>query len=183
MVCNRRGIDTLRKFDNKRAASPDVVYNNAIRYDTLRVTMVDGAVEIMTKREAINIASSLELDLILVTEKADPPVCKIASLNKYIYELKQREKEAKKKQRENKIETKEIRMGLNIEDHDLEVKANSARKFLDKKAIVMVTVTLRGRERGKQDMARQLLYKFAELTQTQLDNISNSGNRISAKLK
>jgi translation initiation factor IF-3 len=145
--------------------------------------MVDGQTAILSKKEALKIAESLELDLVLVTDKADPPVCKITSLNKYLYELKQREKEAKKKQRENKTEVKEIRMSLNIEDHDLEVKANNARKFLDKKATVLVTVTLKGRERGKQDMARQLLYKFAELTQTQLDNISNSGNRISAKLK
>jgi len=171
------------KYQNNKSQQPFVVSNERIKYDTLRVTMVDGQTSILSKKEALNIAESLELDLVLVTDKADPPVCKITSLNKYLYELKQRDKEAKKKQRESKIETKEIRMGLNIEDHDLEVKANSARKFLDKKAIVMVTVTLRGRERGKQDMARQLLYKFAELTQTQLDNISNSGNRISAKLK
>jgi len=171
------------KYQNNKSQQPFVVSNERIKYDTLRVTMVDGQTSILSKKEALNIAESLELDLVLVTDKADPPVCKITSLNKYLYELKQRDKEAKKKQRESKIETKEIRMGLNIEDHDLEVKANSARKFLDKKAIVLVTVTLRGRERGKQDMARQLLYKFAELTQTQLDNISNSGNRISAKLK
>jgi translation initiation factor IF-3 len=171
------------KYQNNKNQQPFVISNERIKYDNLRVTMVDGQTAILSKKEALNIAESLELDLVLVTDKADPPVCKITSLNKYLYELKQREKEAKKKQRENKTEVKEIRMSLNIEDHDLEVKANNARKFLDKKATVLVTVTLKGRERGKQDMARQLLYKFAELTQTQLDNISNSGNRISAKLK
>jgi translation initiation factor IF-3 len=171
------------KYQNNKNQQPFVISNERIKYDNLRVTMVDGQTAILSKKEALKIAESLELDLVLVTDKADPPVCKITSLNKYLYELKQREKEAKKKQRENKTEVKEIRMSLNIEDHDLEVKANNARKFLDKKATVLVTVTLKGRERGKQDMARQLLYKFAELTQTQLDNISNSGNRISAKLK
>ena len=64
---------------------------------------------------------------------------------------------AKKKQRESVVETKEIRMGLNIDTHDLETKAKAARKFLDKNNKLMVTVLLRGRERGRQDMARELL--------------------------
>lgn len=171
----------MKKFD--RGNQPSVIYNNAIKYDELRVTMVDGQTQIMSKQEAIDIAQSLELELILVTEKANPPVCKITSLNKFLYEKKQREKEAKKKQRDHKSETKEIRMGLNIDNHDLETKANHARKFLDKNNTVIVTVTLRGRERGKQDMARQLLAKFAEMSNSTLDTINNSGNRISAKIK
>ena len=181
MVCNRGGIYSLKKFD--RNNQPNVIYNNAIRYDELRVTMVDGETQIMSKKEAIDIAQSLELELILITDKAIPPVCKITSLNKFLYEKKQREKEAKKKQREHKAEMKEIRMGLNIDNHDLETKVNHARKFLDKNNTVIITITLKGRERGKQDMARQLLAKFAEMSNATLDTINNSGNRISAKLK
>jgi len=74
-------------------------------------------------------------------------------------------------------------MGLNIDNHDLETKVNHARKFLDKNNTVIITITLKGRERGKQDMARQLLAKFAEMSNATLDTINNSGNRISAKLK
>jgi translation initiation factor IF-3 len=170
--------------NNNRNQQPFVIANERIKHDTLRVTMVNGDTQILTKSEALDIAVRLELDLVLVTEKADPPVCKITSLNKYLYEQKQREKEAKKKQRESKIETKEIRMGLNIDNHDLETKVNNAKKFLSKGNIsVVITVTLRGRERGRQDMARQLLAKFAEMAHATLENVSNNGNRISAKIK
>jgi len=100
-----------------------------------------------------------------------------------MYDIKQKAKEAKKKQRISFTEQKEIRMGMNIDDHDLLVKVRNARKFLDKKNIVTITIQLKGRERGKQDMARQLLSKFAELSESTLENVSFSGNRISAKIK
>ena len=74
-------------------------------------------------------------------------------------------------------------MTLNIEQHDLETKTRNARKFLDKNDTVQITVTLKGRERGRQDVARQLLAKFAEMCNTTLETVQNSGNRISAKLK
>ena len=138
---------------------------------------------IMTKREALNIANQLELDLILITEKADPPVCQITSLNKFLYKAKQREKDQKKKQRESKVNIKEIRMGLNIDENDLNTKVNNARKFLDKNATVIVTITLKGRERGKQQMAHQLLAKFAELAEARMESNNSQGNRISCKLK
>ena len=74
-------------------------------------------------------------------------------------------------------------MTLNIEQHDLETKTPNARKFLDKNDSVQITVTLKGRERGRsKDVARQLLAKFAEMCDTTLESVQNSGNRISAKL-
>ena len=72
----------------------------------------------------------MELDLVLIAEKAQPPVCRIISLNKHLYELKQKEKMAKKKQRESIVEVKEIRMGVNIDTHDLETKANMVLEVL-----------------------------------------------------
>ena len=74
-------------------------------------------------------------------------------------------------------------MTLNIEQHDLETKTRNARKFLEKNSTVQVTVTLKGRERGRQDAARQLLAKFAEMCGTTLETVHNSGGRISGKLK
>ena len=173
----------MRHNKYKRESQPKVMANERISYNNLRVTMVDGTSSIMTKREALNIANQLELDLILVTEKADPPVCQITSLNKFLYKAKQREKDQKKKQRESKVNIKEIRMGLNIDDNDLNTKVNNARKFLDKNATVIVTITLKGRERGKQQMAHQLLAKFAELAEARMESNNSQGNRISCKLK
>lgn len=171
------------RFDKRRRVEPVVPHNQFIKFNNVRVTDVDGDSNIMDIESARRLADSRGLDLVLIAEKADPPVCKITSLNKFLYERKQREKEQKKKQRENVRESKEIRMTLNIEQHDLETKVRNAKKFLDKNATVQITVTLKGRERGKQDMARQLLAKFAELCGTTLETVNNSGNRISAKLK
>jgi len=157
--------------------------NNAIIAHTLRVNMPDGESIIMSKEDAVKNANRLELDLVMIAENADPPVAKLTSLNKYMYDIKQKAKEAKKKQRISFTEQKEIRMGMNIDDHDLLTKVRNARKFLDKKNSVVITIQLKGRERGKQDMARQLLSKFAELTEATLENINFSGSRISAKIK
>ena len=90
---------------------------------------------------------------------------------------------AKKKQRESIVELKEVRMGLNIETHDLETKANMARKFLDKNNKVTVTVVLRGRERGRQDLARELLNTFANILDIEYEQISTQNNRVSGKIK
>lgn len=171
----------MRNTGYKRDDRPVVIYNDRIRHDTLRVNNIDGTSEIMSKRDALNLADSLELDLILIAEQANPPVCKIASLNKYLYELKQKKKTEAKKQRASVSETKEIRMGLSIDDHDLEVKAGHAKKFLAKNQKVKVTIKLRGRERGKAPMAHQLLSKFSELCGTPIaGKISSTANSVSA---
>ena len=107
----------MRPNRHQREDRPVVIYNDRIRHQRIRVNNVDGTSEIMSKRDALTLAEGLELDLILIAEKADPPVCKVASLNKYLYELKQKKKEATKKQRASISETKEIRMGLSIDDH------------------------------------------------------------------
>jgi translation initiation factor IF-3 len=167
----------------KREQPLQVICNEKINYDTVRVNDIDGESRIIDTKTAIRLAKSKELDLILIAENANPPVCKVTSLNKFLYEKKQKEKEQKKKQRENFIETKEIRMSLNIDSHDLETKTRNARKFLDKGASVQITVTLKGRERGRGDAARQLLAKFAEMCEATLNTVNFAGNRISAKIK
>lgn len=159
-----------------------VVFGNAIRYNTLRVNVEDRS-EIMDKSSALSLASNMELELVLINEKSDPPVAKILDLNKFLYEKKQRQKQAEKKARESQVETKEIRMGLNIGDGDIDVKVKNIRKMLDKGCVVTLTIQLRGRERGKQNLAYELLDKFADKLSVELDKPSLAGNRISAKIK
>lgn len=167
---NNRGKNT-----NKYAG---ILYNNAIKSLEVRI---DG--EIVNTKQALYEARDQGLDLIVIAENAKPPVCRIMELNKYLYEQKQREKEAKKKQRENAVEQKEIRMGLNIDSGDIDVKCKNIRKMLEKKAKVTLTVTLKGRERGKQDLAINLLNTFAEKLEVELEGISRAGNKVSAKIK
>lgn len=158
------------------------MYGNKIRHKVVRVT-VDGQAEILQLQEALDLAEEADMSLVLINEKAEPPVCKIVDLNKYIYENKQRAKNAKKKQREASVDLKEIRMGLNIGIGDIETKCNQIKKMLEKKCTVTLTVQLKGRERGKPNLAVELLNKFADMLNVELDTINTSGNRISARIK
>lgn len=167
----------------RRDEAPLVISNEKIRHSTLRVQLPDGDRQIMSRADALSAAHALGLDLILVTEQADPPVCRIVDVNKYLYEIKQKEKEAKKRQRESVVDQKEIRLGLNIGQHDLDTKARHAKKFLEGNAKVTVTVVLRGRERGRQDLARDLLNTFADILEVEYEQVSSQQNKVIAKIK
>jgi len=169
-----------RKPNNPRDR---IIANERIRATEVRVLQAEGESTVMSTTDAIQLANNAELDLILVNDNATPPLCKLMDMNKYLYEQKQKEKETKKKQRESIVEQKEIRMGLNIDTNDLNTKANHAKKFIEQKAKVTVTVVLKGRERGRQDMARDLLGSFAELIDAEYENISGQGNRVMGRIK
>ena len=154
-----------------------IIRNNQIKCKEVRV---DG--EVIPTRQALYEARDQELDLIMVNEKANPPVCRIVDLNKFIYEQKQREKTAKKKQRENAVEQKEIRMSLNIDVGDIEVKCNTVRKMLEKNCKVTLTVSLKGRERQRPELARDLLQTFAQQLDVELEEFSQAGNKVSARI-
>ena len=173
----------MRKNYKQRDKGPQILANNRIQAEKVRVNFSNGESKIMSKQEAINQARHQGLDLVLIAERADPPVCKIIELNKYLYGLKQKEKEQKKAARASQIETKEIRLGLNIDKGDLNTKAKQGQKFLDKGSKVIVTVILRGRERGKQDLAKDLLNTFADLIGTEYEQISTQHNRVMGKFK
>ena len=113
-----------RNRNNKR----NDPYNGIIANENIKSKDVRVNGEIVNTRQALYEAQDQGLDLIVITENANPPVCRIMELNKYMYEQKQREKAAKKKQRESVVEQKEIRMGLNIDTGDIEVKCNNIRK-------------------------------------------------------
>ena len=100
------------------------------------------------------------LDLVKIAPTAKPPVCKIIDYGKYRYELAQKEKEAKRKQKT--IEIKEVRLSPNIEENDLNTKVNNARKFLTKGNKVKVTLRFRGREMAHMYKSKHILDEFAE---------------------
>ena len=83
-------------------------------------------------------------DLVEVSDKAKPPVCRIMNYDKYRYELKKKQQEAKKKQ--TVIETKEVKFSPKTEEHDLNFKIKNIQKFLEKKNKVKITMRFRGRE-------------------------------------
>lgn len=98
------------------------------------------------------------LDLIEISPLANPPVCKILDYGKFLYAQKQEQKKQKAKTKE--IITKEIRIGLTTGKHDLQFKAKNALKFLLHDNKVKINLTLKGRERAHQDIARKNIIKF-----------------------
>ncbi len=111
---------------------------------------------------AIDLAKSKGLDLIQVTEKVVPPVCRIANYGKYLYSLQKKEKKIKVNTKTTKL--KEIQIGFNISPHDIEVKAKQAEKFLKEGDKVKVSMTLKGREKAMGELARGKVIFFLETT-------------------
>ncbi|MDY6011494.1 translation initiation factor IF-3 [Clostridium sp.] len=139
--------------------SKNYIINEKIREKEIRVISKDGEqLGILPTKEALNIADEQELDLVMISPNANPPVCKIMDLGKFIYEQSKKEKEAKKKQKV--INIKEIRVSLTIEENDIAIKAKKARKFLLDGDKVKVTVRFRGREMQLGDIAQRILDNF-----------------------
>lgn len=101
-----------------------------------------------------------KLDLVLVSPNSDIPVCRIMNYGKYKFEQAKKEKEARKKQKT--LETKEIRITPNIEQHDFEFKCKNARKFLEEGNKVKITVKFRGRELNYVKLGEEALNKFID---------------------
>ncbi len=109
--------------------------------------------------EAMKMAEAMELDLVMITEQADPPVCKIIDLQKFIYQ--QRKKQKEMKANTVKVEVKEIRFGPNTGEHDYAFKLKHAENFLKEGDKVKAYVFFRGREIMFKDQGEALLARFA----------------------
>ena len=137
--------------------------NNEIRgYQMVRVVYDDPNGEkfnkVLTLDEAKKKAQRLNLDLVEVNTKIDPPIVRIVNYSKYLYELK---KSMKQKQRKSS-ETKEVQLSVNISEHDIAVKANKAREFINNGDKVKVVLKMRGRELSRRDLSKKSLFVFVE---------------------
>ena len=139
----------------------DLMINGQIRDKEVRLIANDGEqLGVMSAREAQKLADEAGLDLVKISPKAKPPVCKIIDYGKYKYEQTRKEKLAKKKQKV--IDVKEVRMSPNIDTNDLNTKINHAKKFLAKDARVKVTLRFRGRELAHVNASKYILDDFAK---------------------
>jgi len=109
---------------------------------------------------AIDLAKERNLDLIQVTEKVEPPVCRIGNYGKYLYSLQKKEKKVNIKA---KTELKELRISFKISPHDLETKAKQAEKFLKEGHKIKVGMMLRGREKAMGDYAKKKVLSFLDI--------------------
>ncbi|WP_245625985.1 translation initiation factor IF-3 [Marinifilum fragile] len=110
--------------------------------------------------EALKLADEQELDLVEISPKADPPVCKIIDYKKFLYQQKKKQKEIKAKA--VKVVVKEIRFGPNTDEHDYNFKLKHAEKFLNEGAKVKAYVFFKGRSILFKDKGEILLLKFAQ---------------------
>lgn len=110
--------------------------------------------------KALKMAQEAELDLVMITEKAVPPVCRIVDYKKFLYEQKKKEKELKAKQQ--KVVIKEIRFGPQTDDHDYEFKKRHARSFLEEGSKLKAYVFFKGRSIIFKDQGEILLLKLAQ---------------------
>ncbi|MFE1747836.1 translation initiation factor IF-3 [Coleofasciculus sp. H7-2] len=134
--------------------------NERIRFPQIRVIDTDGTqLGIMTPSEAIRIAEEKELDLVLLSDKAEPPVCRIMNYGKYKFEQEKKAREARKNQ--HTADVKEVKMRYKIEEHDYQVRVNQAERFLKSGDKVKATITFRGREIQHSDLAEELLKRMA----------------------
>ena len=115
--------------------------------------------QVLPIREALRLADEMELDLIEISPKADPPVCRIADYQKFLYQLKRKAKEIKANQ--TKVVIKEIRFGPQTDDHDFNFKLRHAENFIKEGAKVKAYVFFRGRSIVFKEQGEILLLRFA----------------------
>ena len=118
-----------------------------------------GEPRVMPTRDALRMARELELDLVEISPKAEPPVCRITDYQKYLYQQKKKAKELKANQA--KIVVKEIRFGPQTDDHDYNFKLKHAENFLKEGAKVKAYVFFRGRSLVFKEQGEILLLRFA----------------------
>lgn len=134
--------------------------NNQIRSPKVRVIdETEKQLGIIDLAEALRTAQERKLDLIQITEKVDPPVCKIMDYGKYLYWLQKKEKNVK----HHCGEVKGIRLSFNISVHDMEMRVHQAEKFLKEGDRIRIQMILRGREKGLNDFARGKFNQFLEM--------------------
>lgn len=133
--------------------------NTEIRDKEIRLVNYDGSqMGIVSTKEALKLAEEKDLDLVMIAPTAKPPVCRIMDFGKFTYEQSKKDKEARKKQKV--VNVKEIRLSPTIEEHDITIKANNARKFLLDEDRVKVTVRFRGREADYSYIGKRIIDSF-----------------------
>lgn len=128
-----------------------------------KVRLVDGDGEMLGVLPidiALDKAKLAGLDLVEISPNAEPPVCKMLDYGKYRYEQQRKAKDAKKNQKVTQI--KELKMRINIDTHDYDVKMRAANKFLEAKNKVKFSIRFRGREMAHNSIGKELLEKVAE---------------------
>ncbi len=154
LIPKRRFLRAPQKPANEHRTNQEI--------DVPQVRLVGENIEqgVFPIAKALKIAEELELDLVEISPKADPPVCKIVDYKKFLYDRKKKDKEIKANAK--KTEVKEIRFSPNTDDHDLDFKKKHAVKFLEEGNKVKIYVQFRGRAIMFKERGELLLLQFAQ---------------------
>jgi translation initiation factor IF-3 len=151
----------LEKYKNFKKTNHDMpIINERITFPKVRLIDFNGIqLGVLNIKEALQIAVNEDLDLVLISDKSNPPVCRIVDYGKYKFSQEKKAKETRKKQHNSAL--KEVKMRYKIEEHDYQVRINQALRFLQASDKVKATVTFRGREIQHTNLAIELLQKMA----------------------
>jgi len=154
------GKKPSRPYPNQKKDENELNINHEITAPQVRL-VGDNIPEpgIYPLAKALAIADELELDLVEISAKADPPVCKVLDYQKYLYQQKKKAKEMKSNSA--KIVLKEIRFGPNTDEHDFQFKLKHAREFLQEGSKVKATIFFRGRSIQFAEQGEKQLLRFA----------------------
>ena len=135
--------------------------NSAIRDPEVRVIGANGdQLGIMSSKEANDLADKEGLDLVKISPSAVPPVCRIMDYGKYLFDKTKREKEQRKNQKI--VELKEVQLSMTIEQHDIDIKAKHATRFLNNGDKVKVSIRMSGRQQAYADRGVETENAFAQ---------------------
>lgn len=145
----------------KKSYNNPATINHNITNPQIRLIGVSGSqLGIYSSQEALKLAQEEGLDLVMISDKSDPPVCRIIDYGKYKFTQEKKAKEARKRQHTASL--KEVKMRYKIEQHDYKVRLNQAFRFLEAGDKVKATITFKGREIQHSDLAIELLDKMAK---------------------
>ncbi len=174
-TCNRlsrRGFDSHRlHFKINFRAIEQYFVNNAIERglrwakrspDQVRLIGSDGQqLGVFSLRQALEKAQEQNLDLVLITAKADPPVCRIMEAGKFLYQKKKEQKKSES------VESKKLKIKFNTSQHDMETRLKQAKKFLEKGDRLQIVMQLRGRENALRSQAEEKMKYFLQMIEAE----------------
>jgi translation initiation factor IF-3 len=147
------------KPQQSKDAKQRTAINGDIRAREVRLIDKDGGqVGVVTLREALSAAEAVQLDLVEIVPNAEPPVCRIMDYGKHVFELKQKQKDAKKKQ--HQVQIKEIKLRPGTEEADYQVKLKALVRFLEEGDKAKITLRFRGREVAHQQLGMKMLQRI-----------------------
>lgn len=168
---------------NEKRHENRLLANREIRARDVRLIGVEGEnLGVWQFFKALNLAQDQGLDLIQINSQTHPPVCKIGDLGKYKYDLQKKQKDIDKRNRENRVEVKEVQLRPAIDTHDLGVKIKHIQEWLSEGDKVKIVIKFRGREMANKEVGYTLIENI--LSQVPLAKVEGNselqGNRLTA---